>query len=322
MRTDSSFAYGGLYPDGSLLMSSTTYLGSFTAASSLYDTKTGAKIAAPGWDGTITQGGTTAFSPDGKHLTFVHEDKDMGHSIALMDFDIGQKQFSNLVDIATDPITTWPGQPSPRTGNRSCITRGRAARSPAGLNSTADLFIVDIATKTAQRLDALDGYTGSGSGTYLPANDSGAERYSDGVAGGRRRLLLVVFTSHRSYGNILASKASSDTLGKLWIAAVDIDPTPGMDPSHPAFYLDGQELNADNLRGFLTLPPCEAAGASCTSGDQCCGGYCGQVSGGFQCTSKPPPCSNELDKCTTSAECCDTADLCINNRCSQPPPPK
>ena len=132
----------------------------------------------------------------------------------------------------------------------------------------------------------------------------------------------TIFTSHRSYGNILASKASSDTLGKLWIAAVDIDPTPGTDPSHPAFYLDGQELNADNLRGFLTLPPCEAAGASCTSGDQCCGGYCGQVSGGFQCTSKPPPCSNELDKCTTSAECCDTADLCINNRCSQPPPPK
>ena len=225
MQSDSSFAYGGLYPDGSLLMSSTDYLGSFTPSSHLYDTKTGATIAAAGWDGTITRGGTTAFSPDGKRLAFVHMDKDTGHSIAVL------------------PV-------------------------------------------------AVGGY------------------------------FWTIFTSHRAYGNILASKASSDTLGKLWIAAVDINPSPGKDPSHPAFYLDGQELNADNLRGFLTLPPCAAAGASCTSGDQCCGGYCGQVSGSLQCTSKPPPCSNELDKCATNADCCDTGDLCINNRCAQPPPTK
>src|SRR5580698_8779021 len=38
-QTDDSFAYGGLYPDGTLVMSSTNYLGGFNTTSRLYDTK-------------------------------------------------------------------------------------------------------------------------------------------------------------------------------------------------------------------------------------------------------------------------------------------
>ncbi len=322
-QSDDSFAYGGLFPDGTLVMSSTNYLGGFNATSSLYDTKTGATVAASGWDGVITKGGTTAFSPDGKQIAFVHEDKDSGHTLAKMDFDVTQKKFSNLVDVATDSknYVAWPAFTP--DGKSIVYHIGSSATFQAGFGTVADLFIVDIATSTATRLDSLDGYLGSGSSaTYLPANDTGLNATPTVMPEAVGGYFWVVFTSHRSYGNLLASNASSGTLGKLWVAAIDVNGAHGKDPSHPAFYLDGQEMNADNLRGFLTLPPCEAAGASCTSGDQCCGGYCGQVSGGFQCTSKPPPCSNELDKCATSSDCCDSADLCINNRCAQPPPAK
>ncbi len=321
-QTDDSFAYGGLFPDGTLVMSSTNYLGGFNTTSRLYDTKTGATVAAAGWDGTITAGGTTAFSPDGKQIAFIHEDKDMGHTLAKMDFDVTQKKFSNLVDLATDSknYAAWPAF---TPDEKSVVYHmGSSATFQAGFGTVADLFVVDIATKTAARLDALDGYLGTGTGTYLPASDTGLSATPTVLPEAVGGYFWVVFTSHRSYGNILASNASSGTLGKLWVAAIDVGATPGKDPSHPAFYLDGQELNADNLRGFLTLPPCQAAGTTCTSGDQCCGGYCGQVSGGLQCTAKPPPCSNELDKCTTSSDCCNSADLCINDRCSQPPPTK
>ena len=322
MQSDDSFAYGGLYPDGTLVMSSTNYLGGFNTKSQLYNTKTGATVAAPGWDTVITQGGTTAFSPDGKQIGFVHEDKDMGHTLAKMDFDVTQTKFTNLVDLATDSknYLAWPAFTP--DGKSVVYHAGSSAAFQAGYGTVADLFIVDIATRTVQRLDSLDGYVGSGSGTYLPANDTGFNATPTVLPEAVGGYFWVVFTSHRSYGNLLATNASSGTLGKLWVAAIDVNEPPGTDPSHPAFYLDGQEMNADNLRGFLTLPPCEAAGATCTSGDQCCGGYCGQVSGGLRCTDKPPPCSNELDKCATSSDCCNPADLCINNRCSQPPPPK
>jgi hypothetical protein len=132
----------------------------------------------------------------------------------------------------------------------------------------------------------------------------------------------VVFTSHRSYGNTLPSQDNGDEYGKLWVAAMDISPTPGTDPSYPAFYLDGQETNADNLRGFWVLSPCRADGNGCDSGDECCGGYCrgGDAGGGMVCASSVMGCSNEYEKCNSASDCCDSSDECINHLCAQPAP--
>jgi hypothetical protein len=319
-QSDDSFAYGGLFPDGSLLMSSTNYLGGINSTSKLYDTKTGATIAAPGWDGVITKGGTTAFSPDGMQIAFVHEDKDSGRTIAKMDFDVAQKKFSNLVDLATDPnnYLAWPAFTP--DGKSVVYHAGSSPAFQAGFGATADLFLVDVATHTARRLDALDGYTGSSStGTYLPANDPNLSATPTVLPEAVGGYFWVVFTSHRSYGNVLASKASSGSLGKLWVAAIDVNAAPGKDPSHPAFYLDGQELNADNLRGFWTLPPCQQSGTSCTSGDQCCTGFCRAVGSALQCIAPPSGCSNEYEKCMTATDCCMAGSQCINGRCAVPP---
>jgi len=313
------FTYGGLYPDGSFVMSATNYRTWFNAPSLLYDTKTGANIPATGW--TITNAGTTVFSPDGKHLAFIDEDLDQGagHSLAMMDFSLSGHAFSNLRQMANDPVNTigWPAfTPDIQTivyhsgSNQSFETDDGA---------TGNVYQVDIGTKKSTRLDALDGYTPSG-GTYLPANDPDlnfAPTVLPEAVGG---YFWVVFTSHRSYGNILPTQDNGDQNGKLWVAALNLTDTPGQDSSHPAFYLDGQESGADNLRGFWVLPPCKASGSGCASGDECCTGFC-RGSGSTTCVAEPVGvCSNEYEKCATSADCCNAAAgyECIGGYCSQP----
>ena len=108
---------------------------------------------------------------------------------------------------------------------------------------------------------------------------------------------------------------------KLWVAAVDIGGTAGQDVSHPAFYLPGQELNAGNLRGFWVVNPCQANGSSCLTGDECCNGFCRAGDAGpLVCTSKPPGCSNEYEKCATAADCCGQNEgyTCLNGYCASP----
>jgi hypothetical protein len=337
---DQRYTYGGLFPDGSLFMSATNYRTWQGAPSRLYDTATGQPIAAPGWDGMITNAGTAAFSPDGTAMAFVHEDKDMGHSLAMMQFSAATKTFSSLVDLATDPNNVgWPAfTPDSKwvvyqsgalsASEQMAVQLGEGpypAQFETDLGARADLSIVDVATHTTHRLNALDGYTGAGAMSYLPANDPGlnfAPTILPEAVGG---YYWVVFTSHRSYGNAIKSQANTgsgytDDQGQLWVAAIDVPQSGGefpptvTDPSHPAFYLDGQELSADNLRGFWVLPPCKTDGQGCGSGDECCGGYCASAA----CTTTPPACSMEYDKCTSSSDCCDKSDQCINGRCAQP----
>jgi len=139
----------------------------------------------------------------------------------------------------------------------------------------------------------------------------------------------VVFTSRRMYGSVATippfcsdprylDLIQNVTPKKLWVAAVDLTQKAGIDSSHPAFYLPGQELLAGNARGFWTLDPCLGDGASCMSGDQCCNGYCEPGDGGLVCSNAPPMgmCSGLGDKCTTAADCCDTTNGCIAGFCA------
>ncbi|HEY8090173.1 MAG TPA: hypothetical protein VIF09_20070 [Polyangiaceae bacterium] len=327
-QANEHYTYGGIYPDGSFEMSATHYRTWLNQPSKLYDTKTGGNIPALGWDGVIKNAGTTAFSPDGKQIAFVHEDANP-RTIAKMDFASGNKTFSGLVDLASDPSNVL-GWPAFTPDGKWVVFQEEPSSSTAAFETDAgnhgDLYFVDVATKNVARLDALDGYTGAGaSSSYLPANDpqlSFAPTVLPEAVGG---YYWVVFTSHRSYGNTLASMAAgadgtADELGQLWVAALDLSPTPGKDASHPAFYLDGQELQADNLRGFWVLPPCEPQGGACTTGDQCCDGFCRPAGDGGPLECVPPPggCSNEYELCTTSADCCGSGYQCINGRCAQP----
>jgi hypothetical protein len=240
-----------------------------------------------------------------------------------------EQELSNGGDV-NDWGYTWAGsQPSTPPGH------------------VGELWWLDLPSGKPHRLDQLNGYAASG-GVYLPTGAShpaaqdatlNYEPTVTPIASGG--YAWVVFTSRRLYGNVatLPPWTSDPTLykwhdpgnvttKKLWVAAVDLNAAPGTDPSHPAFYLPGQELYAGNSRGYWTVPPCRPDGSACDVGDQCCGGFCeapGDGGAGLVCTAQQPTCSAQYDKCTQTSDCCGAATgtvQCINHICSVLPPPQ
>jgi hypothetical protein len=149
----------------------------------------------------------------------------------------------------------------------------------------------------------------------------------------------VVFTSRRMYGNVAYDDPwdaePADTSGipyacysrtpptkKLWIAALDKNLTPGSDPSHPAFYLPGQELNAGNSHAYWVSTPCAVEGATCGTSDDCCGGSgaspTARCNGGSKVCQPIAECAPINDACGTSADCC-TGLICSGaGQCANP----
>ncbi len=325
---DQTFVYGGLTPDGKLSMSSTNYRTWIAGTSRLFDTRTGAPVAAPGWDGVVSRAAMPSFAPDGTMIAFNHHSQGGGHTIATMNHAAATHAFSGLTTIASDS-SRFLGWPAFTPDTKSVVYHAGTSptfetcgvQTDAGVTQITygNLFSVDLATKTVTRLDALDGYSGAGQASYLPANDPDYNFSPTVLPVAVGGYFWVVFTSHRSYGNTLGSLDNNDENGKLWVAAIDIGAPPGRDPSHPAFYLEGQELGSNNHRGFWVLNPCKDDGNGCGTGDECCGGYCGpDANGQLACTHTKPPCSKEYDRCSTAADCCTAGSSCINGRCAMP----
>jgi hypothetical protein len=149
----------------------------------------------------------------------------------------------------------------------------------------------------------------------------------------------VIFTSRRMFGNVAyddpwdAAPGESCNSGvpptkKLWVAAVDSTWTPGTDPSHPAFYLPGQELSAANSDGDWVSSPCSGVGASCSSDDDCCNASGPSAVNECRIVSTAPlartcqarsSCSAIGSACTTSAQCCSGSCPAGGGVCFIPP---
>jgi hypothetical protein len=326
--------------------------GSTDVPSALFEPRTGAPIPAPGLD--AVDGGAPlnmmmpTFSPDGKEVAFNHFDTGQGHTIAVMDFDDATNTFSNLRDVATLPATAYLGWPTFTPDDQylffasgSDAEYDTVSDDPAVTpQPTGDLYIAHIPSKTIATADQLNGIRGGAS--YLPFPDDPHLNFEPTIlpvaSGG---YYWVVFTTRRNYGNTINGDPYAGVGGapssrkKLWVAAVNISAASGeagavtaaADITHPAFYLDGQELGAGNMRAFWALDPCEQNGVSCETGDQCCSGFCRQSSesdGGvaFLCVTPPTGCSQESEACKTAADCCGQAQGydCINGFCSRPSP--
>ncbi|HXI59685.1 MAG TPA: hypothetical protein VNO55_26640 [Polyangia bacterium] len=270
--------------------------------------------------------------------------------LSEMDFDgkASPPVFSNVRDLVTDAgpgkAVAWPTflpdgkgviyQQGDSLDSSQFVSDGAPLTPQFG-----ELRLVESADKTIKTLNAINGRDDAGM-LYLPYGEmvEGRMNYEASVlpvaVGG---YYWVLFTSRRAYGNTI-SPTSGDPAGndpfafpanpsarkKIWIAAIDIDHPGKTDPSHPAFYLPGQELHTANMRAFAALAPCKANTMSCETGADCCGGFCRETSRGadgipvLQCV--PPPvntCSNTFELCKTAADCCSAADQCINSRCSQ-----
>ncbi len=265
-----------------------------------------------------------AWSPDGKHVAFADRTAPgedwLDYTTAdlwMTDVDLtaSPPTFSNtklLVanDAPTRPTTTYPSF-SPDTEwiafERSTQVRSRGAES--------ELWLTSLDGTTLISLDAAN----TGTGLYTQTNASYEPTFMPVAVGG---YFWLVFVSERVYGNTLTSivEGTSGAPGRhkqLWVTAIDAQPTAGKDPSHPAFWLPGQNTADQNMRGEWALDPCKAAGASCTGGYECCAGFCVAGDGGAPvCTTQSAGCSGTGDACKTSADCCDTSATCVGGFCN------
>src|SRR5207253_1744284 len=132
----------------------------------------------------------------------------------------------------------------------------------------------------------------------------------------------VLFTSRRTYGNLWTPGIEEPTSKKIWVTALSIGSAAGIEPSHPAFLLPGQELESGNIRAFTALEPCKEDGAPCTAGTDCCSGYCTAINAmgvGVCGQLKTNDCAQVDDKCSTDDQCCQTGShlRCLGGRCGQ-----
>jgi hypothetical protein len=277
------------------------------------------------------------FSPDGKHVAFNFFGGPGGDEMSLgtMDFDASSKTFSNLKKVFTPPYgkVYWPSflptndavifeVETHYNGNDYAGTR----MGPDG-GARAELWWADLKTGTGSRLDTLNGrgYMPTGPNNHMEEETLTYEPTVNPIVSGG--YAWVILTTRRLYGNVATADpwTSAGTQDvppkKLWVSAIDLNAPPGTDPSHPAFYLPAQELRAANARGFWVVDPCQANGSTCESGDECCGGFCKDVNGGYVCSDQVT-CGREFDKCTVDQDCCAaaTGTLCIGGHCSTPPP--
>lgn len=253
-----------------------------------------------------------SFSVDGTRFAFWDQPVFGGGAgvLAMLDYDEIDQKFSNyqiLANIDNQPITTWPAFTP--DGKTVVFQTGTTSMTAGG---TGRLLAVDVETKQLTDLLKLNG------DGYMPAGfrdeDKNYEPTIAPLASGG--YFWITFTSRRTYGNKLTGP--EEVTKRLWIAAYDINSTPGVDPSHPAFYVAGQELNAGNSRGFWSLDACKAEGSACDTGDECCEGACNVTDPetGEKTCGTPQGCSNEFDTCETSADCCDPELVCIGGKCA------
>jgi hypothetical protein len=130
---------------------------------------------------------------------------------------------------------------------------------------------------------------------------SGHPAFTPFIEGGH---YWILFHSIRPYGHKLPQK--QPPAKQLWVMAVDINAANGVDASHPAFWLPGQDVSTNNIQGAWTRPACRPAGISCTADTDCCDGLAcygaadKTCAPGNGCVMPSLPCRTDADCCTQS----------------------
>lgn len=74
--------------------------------------------------------------------------------------------------------------------------------------------------------------------------------------------------------------------------------------------MPGQDIATANMFGYWTLAPCKptvtdgGAQATCSTGFECCSGFCRDEGQGYICTNNPGGCSQLGEKCGGNSDCC------------------
>ncbi len=286
-----------------------------------------------------------AFSPDGTLFALAANcDPGFGYPVEFRTSDLVTYSYANAAPYFSNPQTivssTGIGDAiafpsfSPDSSflffQRGSYSRAKYTDGSAQLaHGVDDLYVVS--TQPGSTPVALD--NANDPAGVLPA-DSKHLNYAPTVnpiaEGG---YVWVVFTSPRDYGNRMVSPqgaapndATYANRKQLWVAAVDVS-MGTTDPSHPPFWLPGQDIATANMFGYWALSPCkptasDAGASSCTAGFECCSGFCRDQGQGPMCVDTAGGCHQLGEKCSSSADCCGSGMGvgCVGGICQQTMP--
>jgi hypothetical protein len=255
--------YAGVVPDGTLYLASArpqgvgprAYAPAPSVTAILYETATGQRVDAAG----IRSGSMVpSFSRDGTLLAFNDFALNQGRGLALMDFSESGRAATNYRTLLTEP-SRYPAWPSFLPDDGALVfSLGDGADFSGGgtgvegiitAGPQTDLYLVDTSGHPAILLARAMGFDNAdlaaSDTTYLPfgLGDAHQNFYPSVAPAPSGGFAWVFFDSRRNYGNLGLQRA-------VWGAALDLSSGGGYtsDPSHPAFYLPGQELGTGNFR--------------------------------------------------------------------------
>ncbi len=307
-----NWAMPALSPDGKVLIENNQQIipGPPGGSDGMWNPQTGEHLIGTGLDGVLLD--MPAFAPSGKAIAALDHGS---HGLIKYAFDPATNMatgLTNLVEAGADPNLNAICFPSVApTADSTWVTYHRGAY-PASLdtrNGPGDLYLASMDTPgTEVRLRAANG-----DDYPYPVGDRDRHynyepTFAPQEAGGYH---WIVFTTRRTYGNRLTGDKS--VVKQLWITAIDLNPKPGEDPSHPAFWIPGQDANL-NMRGFWAQKNCIVSGQACDNDSDCCGGVCqnGMCLGlpGDECSDEGGACTIDADCCNFPAETCQEGGTC------------
>lgn len=244
------WAMAAISPDGTVVVENgeTALPGPPGGHDGMWDAVTGAKLANTGLEGITLN--MPAFSPNGTKLAYVDHNS---HALSVYNYDAALKQVNTPLELVlpgNDPALNGITFPSMSPDGKWIVYhRGAYPSSLDTRFSPGDLYLA------SSEQPGLEVRLSNANGDLYPfaAGDRDrtwnyeptfAPRNSGGYA-------WIVFTSRRTYGNRLVG--TKDEAKQLWMMAIDENPTPGVDPSHPAFWMPGQDVLTLNMRGFWAL---------------------------------------------------------------------
>jgi hypothetical protein len=291
-------------PDGKYTVFGDVQLYVADTASGMFFTNTGLDNIAldPGNVGLMMP----AFSPDGNHLIAVEGTADPGAQgqpsyivlannptvvppatvpgtnaeLVQLDFDEATHTFSNPKRVVLE--SALPGGQSaiayPTYSPDSNFVAFHAGDKPTACENQCDqtetsagaLYLQSTNGGAPVRLAAV---TDTPTVAAAQQNHTFEPTFNPVERGG---YFWVVVSNERDWGNkISAGNAPANVNKRLWVAAID-KTTGAADPSHPPFFVEGQDENRLNMRGFWALAECIPTGSGqCSAGFQCCSGFCG-----------------------------------------------
>ncbi|MEM1030220.1 MAG: hypothetical protein AAF928_05480 [Myxococcota bacterium] len=311
-----NWAMPAISPDGRYVVENNAPLpGPPGGSDGIFEMDTGVQVAGSGLEGVLLD--MPAFGPRGHKIAYVSHDAPF--DLRSYDFDLNNGVASNpqlLVPAGTDTNTEGICFPSVSptisdgAGDATYVVYHRGTR-PGSLDTRfgpGDLYLASADTPGVEwRLEGANGDNYPFAAGNRDRSFNYEPTFAPAATGG---YMWVVFTSRRTYGNRLTG--GSGAVKQLWMVAIDPFPEPGKDPSHPAFWLPGQDASTLNMRGYWALDPCIQPGDMCTDSGECCDGQpCvdGMCGGGEECAE-----TGEF--CDGAADCCDPNAVCVANECA------